>query len=96
MEKQKLYNQLIVAYTSAHPAKHGKTVQINVAKIWKEMKNINNSELLPNAVKKQIQEWNQKTMKRKSTLLNLWSKVYSFIFVYNVLRMFFGFQIYFE
>ena len=79
MEKQKFYNQLIVAYTSAHPEKDGKTVQLNVAKIWKEMKNTNNSILLPNAVKKQIQEWNQKTMKKKSNLLNLWSKVYSFI-----------------
>ena len=79
MEKQKFHNQLIVAYTSAHPEKDGKTVQLNVAKIWKEMKNTNNSILLPNAVKKQIQEWNQKTMKKKSNLLNLWSKVYSFI-----------------
>ena len=68
-----------MAYTSAHPEKDGKTVQLNVAKIWKEMKNTNNSILLPNAVKKQIQEWNQKTMKKKSNLLNLWSKVYSFI-----------------
>ena len=68
-----------MAYTSAHPEKDGKTVQLNVAKIWKEMKNTNNSILLPNAVKKQIQEWNQKNMKKKSNLLNLWSKVYSFI-----------------
>ena len=77
--KQKFYKQFIVAYASAHPEKDGKTVQHNVAKIWKEMKNTNNSILLPNAVKKQIQEWNQKTMKKKSNLLNLWSKVYSFI-----------------
>ena len=79
MEKLKFFNQLIGAYTSAHPEKDGKTVQLNVAKIWKEMKNTNNSILLPNAVKKQIQEWNQKNMKKKSNLLNLWSKVYSFI-----------------
>ena len=79
MEKQKFHNQLIVAYTSAHPEKDGKTVQLNVAKIWKDMKNTNNSILLPNAVKKQIQEWNQKNMKKKSNLLNLWTKVYSFI-----------------
>ena len=60
MEKQKFYNQLIVAYTSAHPEKDGKTVQLNVAKIWKDMKNTNNSILLHNAIKKQIQEMEPK------------------------------------
>ena len=71
---EQLYRQLIGAYTSAHQEQNGKTVQLNVAGIWKEMKAKNNSEQLTCAVKQQVQEWNQKAMKKKATLLNFWSK----------------------
>ena len=78
---EQLYNQLIKAYTSAYIEQNGKTVQMNVASIWKEMKTKNNSEQLPCAVKQQVQEWNQKAMNRKGNLFNFWSKVYIFIYI---------------
>ena len=48
---EQLYRQLIGAYTSVHQEQNGKTVQLNVAGIWKEMKAKNNSEQLTCAVK---------------------------------------------
>ena len=54
---EKLYNQLIVAYSAAYPDKTGKMVQLNVANIWKEMKAKNDKEQLHSVVKQQIQEW---------------------------------------
>ena len=40
---EQLYRQLIGAHTSPHQEQNGKTVQLNVAGIWKEMKDENNS-----------------------------------------------------
>ena len=72
---EQLHKQLIHAYTTAHPQQNGKSVQLNVAGIWKEMKAINDSEQLACAVKQQIHEWNKKkAMKKKGTLLSFWSK----------------------
>ena len=40
-----LYLQLIDAYKSAFPEKNGKVVQLDVSKLWKEMKQNKGSEL---------------------------------------------------
>ena len=57
MEKQRLYEQLLTAFTKAYPEKDGKTKQLIVSKIWKEMKIKYNSHQLPDAVKQQVQVW---------------------------------------
>ena len=62
---EKLYNQLIVAYSAAYPDKTGKMVQLNVANIWKEMKAKNDKEQLHSVVKQQIQEWTRKSMQKR-------------------------------
>ena len=66
---EKLYKQLIVAYSAAYPDKTGKMVQLNVAKIWKEMKTKNDKEQLHSSVKQQIQKWTQKSMQKKQPSL---------------------------
>ena len=81
---EKLYNQLIVAYSAAYPDKTGKMVQLNVANIWKEMKAKNDKEQLHSVVKQQIQEWTRKSMQKKATFLGMWSKVCNFIFKFNI------------
>ena len=70
---EKLYLQLIDAYKSAFPEKNGKVVQLDVSKLWKEMKQNKGSELSELA-KKKIQELNKITMKNKSRLFDIFPK----------------------
>ena len=73
VSNEKLYLQLIDAYKSAFPEKNGKVVQLDVSKLWKEMKQNKGSELSELA-KKKIQELNKITMKNKSRLFDIFSK----------------------
>ena len=73
VNNEKLYLQLIDAYKSAFPEKNGKVVQLDVSKLWKEMKQNKGSELSELA-KKKIQELNKITMKNKSRLFDIFSK----------------------
>ena len=73
VDNTKLYNQLIEAYKSAFPQKNGKVVQLDVSKLWKEMKQDKSSEL-SEIVKNKVRELNNKTMKNKSKYFSLWSK----------------------
>ena len=60
---EKLYLQLIDAYKAAFTEKNGKVVQLDVSKLWLEIKQDKGGEL-SELTKKKIQELNRITMKK--------------------------------
>ena len=60
---EKFYLQLIDAYKAAFPEKNGKVVQLDVSKLWLEIKQDKGGEL-SELIKKKIQELNRITMKK--------------------------------
>ena len=62
---EQIYRQVIGAHTSAHQEQNGKTVQLNVAGIWKEMKAKNNSEQITCAVIQKISRMKSKSDEEK-------------------------------
>ena len=73
MDKEKLYKQLIEAYTEAYPEKDGKAVQMEVSVVWKEMKA--DTENFLQKVKSKMQEWKAVTMREGKTILAFWGQV---------------------
>ena len=73
MDRGKLYNKLIKAYTNTFGYKlNGKQIQLDVSKIWKDMKTKSNVEELVN---ENILRWKKISIESKSKLLSMWSKV---------------------
>ena len=71
-EREKLFNSLIDGYAKAFPDISKKQVQLDVSKIWREMKK--NDDLL-NSVNMKLCEWKEKEIKLKGKLLSFWAKV---------------------
>ena len=79
MDREKLYNKLIKAYTNTFGYKlNGKQIQLDVSKIWKDIKTKSNVEELVN---KNILGWKTISLESKSKLLSMWSKVSNGFFI---------------
>lgn len=72
VDRNKLYNDLLFAYTKAHSEKTGKSIQDNVNQIWW---NIKSNVEVTTLVQDEIKKLNNIKAKRQASLLKFWTGV---------------------
>lgn len=69
MDKAKLYRELVTAFKNAHPTISHKEVDLQVSKIWREIKDDTN---LISLVNENIQKWTVVANQKRNTLDRFW------------------------
>ena len=85
-EKEKLFKSLLDGYEKAFPKQTKKQGQLEVSKIWREMKKTDD---LVKSVNIKLSEWKEKELKLKGNLLSFWAKVRINIVFINIEKLYY-------